>query len=67
MTGLLNRPGNWLFFLKKIIQVFIATIPNTGSKGVCVCVFVQFSFGRRYQFIAGWLWYEICATVGKRV
>ena len=31
MTGLLNRPSNWLLFLKKNIQVFIPT-PTLGSK-----------------------------------
>ena len=38
-----DRPviySNWLLFLKKNIQGFILAIPNNGSEGVCVFVYV---------------------------
>lgn len=38
MTGLLNRPNTWLLFLKNNIQVFIPTVPNNKSEGVCLFV-----------------------------
>ena len=38
-----DRPviySKWLLFLKKNIQGFILAIPNNGSEGVCVFVYV---------------------------
>ena len=36
-----DRPDQEIgFYSWKNIQVFISTIPNTGSKGVCLCVHV---------------------------